>query len=134
VKILINAIDPEECRVAMLDEGGHLAEYYTDSSLRELSLGNIYKGVIQNIEPSLQAAFVAYAGDRNGFLQVGDIHPEYFLEEPGGRGPVDLKKMLSPASRPPSWLTPATATAFCRWATSTPNTSWKNPAGGARWI
>ncbi len=93
MKILINAIDPEECRVAMLDEGGHLAEYYTDSSLRELSLGNIYKGVIQNVEPSLQAVFVAYAGDRNGFLQIGDIHPEYFMEEPQGRQ-MDLKKML----------------------------------------
>ena len=94
MKILINAIDPEECRVAMLDEGGHLAEYYTDSSLRELSLGNIYKGVIQNIEPSLQAVFVGYGNERNGFLQIGDIHPEYFQEEPGSRNSIDLKKML----------------------------------------
>ncbi|MDR0881879.1 MAG: Rne/Rng family ribonuclease [Candidatus Adiutrix sp.] len=93
MKILINAIDPEECRVAMLDEAGHLEEYYTDSILRELSLGNIYKGVIQNIEPSLQAAFVNYGNGRNGFLQIGDIHPEYFQEEPTGRAP-DLKKML----------------------------------------
>jgi ribonuclease E len=94
VKILINAIDPEECRVAMLDDSGHLAEYYTDSSLRELSLGNIYKGVIQNIEPSLQAVFVNYGNDRNGFLQIGDIHPEYFQEEPGSRNSLDLKKLL----------------------------------------
>jgi len=94
VKILINAIDTEECRVAMLDNDGHLAEYYTDSSLRELSLGNIYKGVIQNIEPSLQAVFVNYGNDRNGFLQIGDIHPEYYLEEPGSRNSIDLKKML----------------------------------------
>jgi ribonuclease E len=94
VKILINAIDTEECRVAMLDEGGHLAEYYTDSSLRELSLGNIYKGVIQNIEPSLQAVFVNYGNDRNGFLQIGDIHPEYYSEEPSSRNGIDLKKML----------------------------------------
>ena len=94
MKILINAIDPEECRVAMLDDGGHLEEYYTDSSLRELSLGNIYKGIIQNIEPSLQAAFVNYGNDRNGFLQIGDIHPEYFLEEPASRHSIDLKKML----------------------------------------
>ncbi|MDR1922723.1 MAG: Rne/Rng family ribonuclease [Candidatus Adiutrix sp.] len=93
-KILINAIDAEECRVAMLDAEGHLQEYYTDSSLRELSLGNIYKGVIQNIEPSLQAAFVNYGNDRNGFLQVGDIHPEYFLEEPVSRYSPDLKKAL----------------------------------------
>jgi len=95
VKILINAVDPEECRVAMLDAEGHLKEYYTDSSHRELSLGNIYKGVIQNIEPSLQAVFVGYNGDRNGFLQLGDIHPEYFQEEAGaGRPGLDLKKLL----------------------------------------
>jgi len=93
MKILINAIDPEECRVAMLDDHGHLEEYYTDSSLRELSLGNIYKGVIQNVEPSLQAVFVNYAGDRNGFLQIGDIHPEYFHEDSAGRN-TDLKKLL----------------------------------------
>ena len=93
MKILINAIDAEECRVAMLDDSGHLEEYYSDSSLRELSLGNIYKGVIQNIEPSLQAAFISYNGDRNGFLQIGDIHPEYFYED-APRGQVDLKKAL----------------------------------------
>lgn len=94
MKILINAIDTEECRVAMLDQEGHLKEYYSDSSLRELSLGNIYKGVIQNIEPSLQAAFVSYGHDRNGFLQLGDIHPEYFLEEPVSKSSLDLKKVL----------------------------------------
>ena len=95
MKILINAVDPEECRVAMLNAEGHLKEYYTDSSSRELSLGNIYKGVIQNVEPSLQAAFVSYAGDRNGFLQLGDIHPEYFNEESGSaRSGLDLKRLL----------------------------------------
>ena len=93
MKILINAVDSEECRVAMLDAEGHLKEYYTDSSLRELSLGNIYKGVIQNVEPSLQAVFVSYAGDRNGFLQLGDVHPEYFHEEPAKSG-QDLKRLL----------------------------------------
>lgn len=92
-KILINAADPEECRVAIL-HGGQLEDYYTDSSMRELTLHNIYKGVIQNIEPSLGAVFVNYGGERNGFLQLGDIHPEYFLEEPSGRGAPDLKRLL----------------------------------------
>ncbi len=95
MKILINASDPEECRVAMLDDNGSLAEYYTDSSLRELSLGNIYKGIIQNIEPSLQAVFVNYSGDRNGFLQLGDIHPEYFYSDVSiTKAGQDLKKNL----------------------------------------
>lgn len=92
MKILINALQPEECRVAMLDTDGHLREYYTDTTLRELSLGNIYKAVVQNVESGLQAAFVNYGNERNGFLQIGDIHPEYFQEEPKGR--TDLKKLL----------------------------------------
>jgi ribonuclease E len=92
-KIIINAADPEECRVAMLDNEGRLQEYYTDSCLKQLSLSNIYKGVIQNIEPSLQAVFVNYGNERNGFLQLADIHPEYFLEESEGRTP-DLRRCL----------------------------------------
>ncbi|MDR1396101.1 MAG: Rne/Rng family ribonuclease, partial [Deltaproteobacteria bacterium] len=91
-KILINASDPEECRVAMLDSDGRLQEYYSDAGYRQHSLSNIYKGIIQNIEPSLQAVFVNFGQDRNGFLQLADIHPEYFLED-GGQVP-DLKKCL----------------------------------------
>jgi ribonuclease E len=92
-KIIINASDPEECRVAMLDSDGRLQEYYSDAGYRLQCLSNIYKGVIQNIEPSLQAVFVNFGHDRNGFLQLTDIHPEYFLMEDGGRAP-DLKKCL----------------------------------------
>jgi ribonuclease E len=91
-KIIINASDPEECRVAMLDSEGRLQEYYSDAGYRQQSLSNIYKGVIQNIEPSLQAVFVNFGQDRNGFLQLADIHPEYFLED-GGK-PADIKKCL----------------------------------------
>jgi ribonuclease E len=91
-KIIINAQDPEECRVAMLDADGRLKEYYSDAGYRQNSLSNIYKGVIQNIEPSLQAAFVNFGQERNGFLQLADIHPEYFLED-GGKTP-DIKKCL----------------------------------------
>ncbi|MDR3204054.1 MAG: ribonuclease E/G [Deltaproteobacteria bacterium] len=90
-KIIINAADPEECRVAMLDAEGRLQEYYSDSTLKQQSLSNIYKGVIQNIEPSLQAIFVNFGTDRNGFLQLADIHPEYYLEEQNSRSP-DLKR------------------------------------------
>jgi ribonuclease E len=79
-KILINAADPEECRVAILDDRGVLQEYYTDSALRQLSLNNIYKGLINNIERSLQAVFVNFGSDRNGFLQLTDVHPEYYVE------------------------------------------------------
>jgi ribonuclease E len=93
-KIIINAADPEECRVAMLDGEGRLQEYYTESNTKQMSLSNIYKGVIQNIEPSLQAVFVNYGSDRNGFLQLCDIHPEYFLDEEANAHNADVRRCL----------------------------------------
>jgi ribonuclease E len=93
-KILINAVDPEECRVAMLDHKGVLQEYYTDTAQRQLSLNNIYKGQINNIEPSLQAVFVNFGSDRNGFLQATDIHPEYYQEKGHNSQGLDIKRAL----------------------------------------
>jgi ribonuclease E len=93
-KILINAADPEECRVAMLDAKGALQEYYTDSALKQSGLNNIFKGVIHNIEPALQAVFVNFGTERNGFLQLADIHPEYFHDAaPPGRD-ADVRTLL----------------------------------------
>jgi ribonuclease E len=80
-KIIINAADQEECRIAMLDGDNHLQEFYSESSTRQMSLSNIYKGVIQNVEPSLQAVFVNFGSERNGFLQFCDIHPEYYTDD-----------------------------------------------------
>ncbi|MDR1677862.1 MAG: Rne/Rng family ribonuclease, partial [Deltaproteobacteria bacterium] len=93
-KIIINAADPEECRVAMLDGEGRLQEYYTESNTKQMSLSNIYKGVIQNIEPSLQAVFVNYGNERNGFLQLCDIHPEYFLDPDASIHNADVRRCL----------------------------------------
>ena len=92
-KMIINAVDPEECRIALLDDG-HLEEFYIDSSLKEQSLHSIYKGVVQNIEPSLQAAFVQYGSERNGFIQLNEIHPEYFHIEPPENCRVDIRKAI----------------------------------------
>lgn len=91
--MIINAIDPEEYRIALVEDG-KLEEFYTDSSLRELTLHNIYKGVVQNIEPSLQAVFISYGAERNGFMQINEIHPEYYHIEPPDRGPIDLRKAI----------------------------------------
>ncbi|MDR2302241.1 MAG: Rne/Rng family ribonuclease [Deltaproteobacteria bacterium] len=93
-KIIINAADPEECRVAMLDGEGRLQEYYTESNTKLMSLSNIYKGIIQNIEPSLQAVFVNYGNDRNGFLQLCDIHPEYYLDQEATIHNADVRRCL----------------------------------------
>lgn len=78
-KMLINAVDPEESRMAIVEDGV-LAELIIETSLQELSRGNIYKGKIVNIEPSLQAVFVDYGEARHGFLPFSEIHPDYYAK------------------------------------------------------
>ncbi len=82
-KILINAIDPEECRIAKVVDN-RLEEFQIESAGREILHGNIYKGVVTRVEPSLQAVFVDFGGERNGFLQQQEIHSDYFQETPTG--------------------------------------------------
>lgn len=80
--MLINAVHPEECRIAITDDN-NLIELEIESHVGKKLKGNIYKAKISRIEPSLQAAFVDIGTSRNGFLQINDIHPAYFR---GGRG------------------------------------------------
>ena len=75
-KILINEADPEERRIAVV-ENGLLQEIHIDNPSREVHLGNVYKGKVVNIEPSIGAAFVDYGGSRNGFLHASDVLPAY---------------------------------------------------------
>ena len=79
IKILINAVDPEESRVAKVKQN-KLEDFHIESSSKEITHGNIYKGIISRIEPGLQAVFVDYGAERNGFLQVHEIHPDYFQD------------------------------------------------------
>ena len=67
-KILINAVDPEECRIAKVKDN-KLEEFQIESAAKEIIHGNIYKAIISRIEPSLQAVFVDYGAERHGFLQ-----------------------------------------------------------------
>jgi ribonuclease E len=78
-KMLINSSHPEECRVAVVVDG-ELDELDIKTGPKEATVGNIYKGVITRIEPSLQAVFVNYGSSKNGFLSVNDIHSSYFPE------------------------------------------------------
>jgi ribonuclease E len=82
IKMLINAVDEEEYRVAMIKDG-LLDGFYVETMSAEQKVGNIYKGVIEHIQPSLQACFVDFGEDRNGFLQISDIHPEYYMKGSG---------------------------------------------------
>ena len=75
--ILINADQPEEIRAALV-ENGRLEAFDVETIVREHTKGNIYKGRIVNIEPSLQAVFVDIGLSRNGYLSFKEIHPEYY--------------------------------------------------------
>ncbi len=76
-KMLINAVEPEEYRIAFIKEG-LLDGYHIETSTAEQKRGNIYKGVVEHIEPRLQACFVNFGTDKNGFLPGDEIHPEYY--------------------------------------------------------
>jgi len=79
-KMLINAKDFDEVRVAIVNEDGVLEQVDFESiDDKRHCLGNIYKGTITAIEPSLQASFVEYGGNRHGFLPLNEIHNRYFL-------------------------------------------------------
>jgi ribonuclease E len=78
-KMLINAVEEEEYRVALIKDG-LLDGFYVETSTAEQKIGNIYKGVVDQIRASLQAGFVNFGSDKNGFLQASDIHPEYYLD------------------------------------------------------
>lgn len=80
-KILINAVDAEECRIAKVRDS-KLEEFHIESASREITHGNIYKATITRIEPSLQAVFIDYGEDRHGFLQKHEIHSDYFQNTP----------------------------------------------------
>jgi len=80
IKLLINAEEPEECRVALL-ENGKLESFHVETISREQLKGNIYKGRIVSIETNLQAAFVDIGTGKNGFLPFNEIHPEYYKKE-----------------------------------------------------
>ena len=84
-QMLINADEPEEYRLAIIS-GKKLEEFYLETTTRENTVGNIYKGVVENIQPSLQAAFVNLGSEKNGFLQLQEIHPDYYQQEPPAEG------------------------------------------------
>jgi ribonuclease E len=86
-KMLIDATHPEETRVAVVD-GRRLEEFDVEVASRKQLKGNIYLAKITRVEPSLQAAFVEYGGNRHGFLAFSEIHPDYY------RIPVEDREAL----------------------------------------
>tara|TARA_B110000483_G_scaffold216665_1_gene268379 strand:- start:10232 stop:12859 length:2628 start_codon:yes stop_codon:yes gene_type:complete len=91
--MLINATQPEEIRVALVD-GQKLYDLDIENRGREQKLANIYKGKITRVEPSLEACFVNYGAERHGFLPLKEIAPEYCRDSKGGSSKRQIKDLI----------------------------------------
>ena len=76
-KMIIDASHPEETRVVVL-RGNRVEEFDFESASKRPLRGNIYLAKVTRVEPSLQAAFIDYGGNRHGFLAFSEIHPDYY--------------------------------------------------------
>jgi ribonuclease E len=93
-KMLINATQPEEVRVAMVD-GQRLYDLDIENRQRVQTKANVYKAKITRVEPSLEAAFVDFGADRHGFLPLKEIAPEYYRSKaPENEGKIRIKDVL----------------------------------------
>ncbi len=92
-------VQPEEQVEVVISEEGQVQEYYVEMLHQAKTKGNIYKASISNVDANLQAAFVNYGAVKNGFLQIDEVHPEYYVasSEPGkGRKYPPIQKVLKP--------------------------------------
>src|SRR5947207_1277973 len=98
-EMLINVSEGEECRIALMEDD-KLEELYMERTSSTSHVGNIYKGRVTNVEPSIQAAFIDFGLGRNGFLHISDLMPSYF-----GRHGDDIKesvgRKMARRDRPP---------------------------------
>ncbi len=96
-KMLIDASHPEETRVVVL-KNGRVEEFDFESAARKLLRGNIYLAKVTRVEPSLQAAFVDYGGNRHGFLAFNEIHPDYYQIPVADREALKQEEMEAEAA------------------------------------
>lgn len=98
-KMFISVLSGELVEVVLAEEG-QVVEYYVEMQHQAKVKGNIYKGVVSNIDANLQAAFISYApGVKNGFLQIDEVHPEYYQPHHDpikGRKYPPIQKVLKP--------------------------------------
>ncbi len=92
-RMLVNAIQQEELRVALVD-GQKLYDLSIELPSREQKKANVYKGRISRVEPSLEACFVDYGTPRHGFLPLKEISKDYFLKPPQG-GRLNIRELLT---------------------------------------
>ena len=113
-KMLIDATHPEETRVVVV-RGNRVEEFDFETAQRKQLRGNIYLAKVTRVEPSLQAAFVEYGGNRHGFLAFSEIHPDYYqipvadrqaLIEADERAHREAEEESENRSRPPPLAPP----------------------------
>ena len=97
-EMIVNYVPGEECRIAMIEDG-KLEEFMVEPTDQVSRVGNIYVGRIANIEPAIQAVFVDFGTEENGFLHISDLHPQYFAK--GDEKTERVGKKTPRKSRPP---------------------------------
>lgn len=96
-EMVINVTGGDECRIAILQRG-RLEDLFIERSSSQAQVGNIYKGRVTNVEPSIQAVFVDFGGPKNGFLHISDVQSQYFPENNGE--PEDVGRKIPRHHRP----------------------------------
>ncbi len=130
-KMLIDAAHAEETRVVVVD-GNQVEEFDFESRGKKQLRGNIYLAKVTRVEPSLQAAFVEYGGNRHGFLAFNEIHPDYY-QIPH----ADREALMREAEeedddhRPPPPRPPMARTSPTAWAAMTRTTSTRRSRAAA---
>jgi len=92
-RMLINARAPEELRIAIVDDGV-LENYQVEVADRDLTRGNIYRGIIASVQPSLNAAFIDYGAERHGFLAIQDVVSAAYYREPKNKSRPRIDEVL----------------------------------------
>src|SRR5271166_3584973 len=98
--MLINVSEGEECRIALVEDG-RLEELYMERSSSTSHVGNVYKGRVTNVEPSIQAAFIDFGLGRNGFLHISDLMPSYFGKQGDDIQQEIVGRKMARRDRPP---------------------------------
>ncbi|MCH7526848.1 MAG: Rne/Rng family ribonuclease [Planctomycetes bacterium] len=97
--MVVNAASDDECRIAVIDDGC-LEELFIERPSAVSPVGNIYKGIVINVEASIQAVFIDFGRSKHGFLHISDVQPQYFAD--GGGGEVEgVGKKIPHRDRPP---------------------------------
>ena len=80
--MIINIVNPEESRIAII-ENDQLINLAIETKSREKTRGNVYKGLVKKVQPSLNAAFVEFGSSRHGFLPLDEVHAKYHAKDAG---------------------------------------------------